>query len=254
MKGSTVDLMKLKRYIPIFLSLFIILGLLPLQCVHAENLLENADFSELDDEDLPVFWYTDAYVQDTAYTRYEISDADPDHPHAAVIQNFGKNDARFAQAVEVEPDSLYLFSGDIRADEVEGGHGANLSVEGVYQFSEKLYDTQGLWKHIEYYGETGPEQNYITVFARLGGYSGESTGKAWFSNLSLTKVEEIPGDLVADSWYVDSVSYNDEYDDTDDETFDSTGTFRPWFFLVSAVYTAAALFMFRFLRKILRTP
>ena len=249
MKGSTVDLMKLKRYIPIFLSLFIILGLLPLQCVHAENLLENADFSELDDEDLPVFWYTDAYVQDTAYTRYEISDADPDHPHAAVIQNFGKNDARFAQAVEVEPDSLYLFSGDIRADEVEGGHGANLSVEGVYQFSEKLYDTQGLWKHIEYYGETGPEQNYITVFARLGGYSGESTGKAWFSNLSLTKVEEIPGDLVADSWYVDSVSYNDEYDDTDDETFDSTGTFRPWFFLVSAVYTAAALFMFRFFRK-----
>ena len=248
-KGSTFDLMKFKRYIPLFISLFIVLGLMPLQSVHAENLLENADFSELDDENLPVFWYTDAYVQDTAYTSFEITDADSAHPHAAVIHNFGKNDARFVQSVEVEPNSLYLLSGDIRADEVEGGHGANLSVEGVYQFSEKLYDTEGQWKHIEYYGETGPEQDYITVYARLGGYSGESTGKAWFSNLSLTKVDEIPGDLIADSWYTESIAHDDDENDTEDEIYDTNGTFRPWFILIVAAYTAAAVFAFLHFRE-----
>ena len=238
--------MKLKRYIPIFITLFILLASVPFTgSAQAENLLENADFSELDDEDLPVYWYTDAYVQDTAYTRFQVADADPEHPHAAVIQNFGSNDARFAQSVEVEPDSLYLLSGYILAENVEGGHGANLSVEGVYQFSEKVYDTEGQWKYIEYYGETGPDQEFITVYARLGGYSGESTGKACFSNLSLTKVDEVPGDLIADPWYTGSSSYDyGDEDDTEDEEYDQTGTFRLGFGLIAAAYTAAALFVF----------
>ena len=44
----------------------------------------------------------------------------------------------------------------------------------------------------ELYGRTGPDQHALTVFARLGGYSGESQGEAWFANLSLKKVTAVP--------------------------------------------------------------
>ena len=104
---------------------------------------------------------------------------------------------------------------------MEGGHGANLSVEGIYAFSEKYYDTDGQWQYIEYYGETGPDQDYLTVFARLGGYSGVSTGKAYFADLSLKKVDSIPGDGIADLWYKENSYIVQDEEETDDVSFSS---------------------------------
>ena len=163
----------------------IILIMFSLSFSLAENLLENADFRELDEDGFPEYWYTDAYILEPGYTVFNLEEDPVSHAVIAEIRNIGSNDARYAQDVEVEPDSLYCFSGDILADGIEAGHGANLSIEGIYAFSEKLYETDGEWRHIEYYGETGPDQNLLTVFARLGGYSGMSTGKASFAGLAL---------------------------------------------------------------------
>ena len=124
------------------------------------------------------------------------------------------------------------------ADGVKDGHGANLSIEGIYAFSEQLYDTGGEWKHIEYYGETGPEQDFITVFARLGGYSGESTGRACFKNLSLEKADSVPGEQIADLWYRETENHDDFAEtEEDDET---AGPAWPWLLLIAAVYATAA--------------
>ena len=237
--------MKIRRWLPYaaaFLLLFILFTVnLP---ARAENLLLNGDFSELDEDGLPEYWYPDAYVIDEGYTLYKAAEGDAEHPHAAVIQNIGENDARFAQTVKVEPDSLYLLSGYILAEGVEGGHGANLSIEGLYDFSEKLYDTEGAWQRIEYYGETGPDQENITVFARLGGYSGESKGKAYFSDISLTRVDALPDDVSAAQWYrADDDYYDDEDEYDDDLTDDSDGFFRKWFILMIILYTAAAVWI-----------
>ena len=224
----------------------LILILCPLYALAAENLLRNADFSELDSDGLPTGWYTDAYTRETGYTRFSVSGGDELHPSAVSIMNIGENDARFAQNVDVEPDSLYMLSGYIRADGVTGGHGANLSVEGVYAFSEKVYDTNGQWQRIEYYGETGPGQHSLTVFARLGGYSGVSTGTAYFADLSLTKVDSVPGDEAADLWFIGS-DYEDDYDGEFDT---ESGTFRPQLLIIGILYTAAALyFLFRSYRR-----
>ena len=228
------------------ISAVMILVLCPLQAVAAQNLLRNADFSELDTDSMPSGWYTDAYTQEAGYTRFTASGGDSRHPSAVSIQNIGENDARFAQTVSVEPDSLYLLSGYIRADGVTGGHGANLSVEGVYAFSEKVYDTDGQWQRIEYYGETGPDQHSLTVFARLGGYSGVSTGTASFAELSLTRVDSVPGDSVADLWYIQS-DYEEDYEEEYDN---ASGTFRPKLLIIGILYTAAALYvLFRSYRR-----
>ncbi len=208
-----------------------------------ENLLQNADFSELDSEGMPAHWYTDAFYLNPGYTVFGVSEGDSDHSHMITIQNINENDARFAQAVEVEPETLYKLSGYIRADGVEGIHGANLSIEGIYAFSDELYNTEDEWEYIEYYGETGPEQDYIVVLARLGGYSGVSTGKAAFANLSLTKADRVPGDLIADRWYRETDAASDEdYEEEKDSFFESV-PFTVWLILISLVYLFSALIL-----------
>ena len=230
--------MNFKRLITILMIAFVIPFYL--SCIaSAENLLENSDFMQLNNEGLPSDWYTDAYVLEPGYSVFSISEGDPEHPLALVIQNIGENDARFAQTVDVDPESLYLLSGYIKAEGIEGGHGANLSVEGVYAFSEEYYDTAGEWAYIEYYGETGPEQDYLTVFARLGGYSGVSTGKAYFADLSLTKVASAPGDIIADRWYKESISINSY--DTTEEGSSASGSFWPWLMIIGTIFVSVSL-------------
>ena len=236
-----------KRSIFIFTAVLVMILLCSFGMAESTNLLKNADFLRIGNDGLPDGWYTDAYITEPGYTSFGMAEGDPSHPLAVTIQNIGENDARFAQTVEVEPDSLYCFSGYVRAEGVKKGHGANLSVEGIYAFSDKCFDTEGEWEYIEYYGETGPEQHAVTVFARLGGYSGESTGKAWFANLSLTKVDRVPGDGIADLWYRDSSYEEDEYDDdTDTEDQDYPQSTRNPMMIIILLYTIASLvFIYR---------
>ena len=226
--------------------LFIILFSLAIYCFsdsHAENLLENPDFSLLDEEGLPTEWYTDAYILDDGYTVFSTENGDSLHPKTVEINNIGKNDARFAQVVPVEPNTLYRLSGYIRAEGVEGGHGANLSIEGVYAFSPKIYDSHGEWVHIEYYGETGPDQEYVTVFARLGGYSGESTGRAWFADLSLEKADSVPGEGIADLWFREAK--DDEPVDSEQEEKGLSHPFWPWLLIMDIVFALISAALIR---------
>ena len=56
--------MTIKRITAISAAVLIII-LCPLYALAAENLLRNADFSELDSDGLPTGWYTDAYTRET---------------------------------------------------------------------------------------------------------------------------------------------------------------------------------------------
>ncbi len=234
--------------------LLIILSVLILPCGGSsesaeENLLYNGDFEKQDAEGFPDGWFTDAYLLDPGYSEYACTAGmDGENSKAVTIRNTAKNDARFAQTVQVKPDTLYCLSGYIRAENVSDGHGANLSVEGVYAFSTKVYETEGEWQYIEYYGFTGPDQYYITVFARLGGYSGESKGTASFDRLSLVEVEELPEDVLADPWYTAPVyDADDDWTEPDQET-GKTGPYWPKLLMIGFIYCfvlIAVLYYFR---------
>ena len=227
--------MRLKRITAVLASVLMILVPMCSFCDdYEENLLKNADFIHIGNDGLPDGWYTDAYINEEGYTVFGTEEGDPEHPMAVTIRNIGENDARFAQKVKVEPETLYCFSGYIRATGVEGGHGANFSVEGIYAFSDKCFDTEGEWEYIEYYGETGPDQEYVTVFARLGGYSGVSTGKASFADLSLTRVDSVPGDGIADLWYRSEIYSEDDYDE--EETSENHFDVRTILILTACLY------------------
>lgn len=169
--------------------------------VTGKELLINGDFNTLAEDGLPEAWYSDAYYQADGYTSYErIRDASLNGQYVMHITNHEMNDARIAQTVAVEPNSLYCLSGLLKA-KTEGGRGANLSIEGVYTFSNCLYDTADEWQQVTLYGRTDNNQKSMTIFARLGGYSGETKGEAWFSNLSLKKVSEAPSNAIIGNFF-----------------------------------------------------
>ena len=224
-----------KNKLIMLLAVMMMVLVLPLAALAESNLLENPGFEVLDKEGMPAGWYTDAYISQAGYTTYGASGDAFDGDTCAFVNNIGINDARFAQRVEVEPNSLYLLSGRIKVDSmVDGGRGANLSIKDIYVFSESVFDADGEWHYVELYGETGEDQHEVTVFARVGGYSGESQGKAYFDDLSLTKVNAVPGDAAAKLWFRNTTPVKVDPVEVDDE--EEAKPFWPWLLVISAAY------------------
>ena len=225
--------------------LLLLLGMLLFTCVFAAaeeevNLLVNPGFEDVSADGRPVGWYTDAYLKRDGVSQFSLIDAAHDGQHAVQIDNFDLNDARYAQTVQVRPNAMYRLSGWIKATDIfDVGHGANLSIEGVYVFSDSLYETAGEWVYIETYGLTAEDQTEVTIYARVGGYSGESQGTAAFDDLALVEVEALPQDVFAEAWYV--IPSIQELDEPTTETDEVAVPFWLWLIVLSAVYTAFAL-------------
>lgn len=212
------------------------------QAEDAVNLLTNPGFEDVDESGLPVGWYTDAYVRREGVTLYQSTGDAHSGSYAVSVNNCDMNDARFAQTVRVQPNTMYRLSGWIKAVGIgDAGHGANVSVEGVHARSEGLYETDGEWVYVETYGLTDDDQTEVTVFARVGGYSGESEGLAYFDDLCLEAVTELPDGVYAKAWYtVESVQVIDPVEEED-----TAQPFWPWLLVLAALYCAAALWLMR---------
>ena len=227
--------------------LFVLLALMLILCScdagkgkdgEDSELLLNGDFSVLQGQ-LPANWQTDAWYSDCIYTEFFVEQTDSGN--CIHIVNHELNDARFKQKVKVQPNEIYLLHGYVRvdADEKMNGRGANLSIGGIYAFSESYFghDAATEWHEISYYGRTGPEQKELEVFARLGGYGGESKGEAWFRDLSLKMVSSIPSDAYAALWYDPQTGIR-----TEQETPERNETATMTLLLCSGLYLLIAEF------------
>lgn len=235
--------MQKMRLFALILAIMMLTLQLPLSFASADdvNLLKNPGFEEIGADGMPLGWHTEAYINQAGYTTYAVSDDAYDGEYSAVVNNIGMNDARFAQTVEVIPASLYCLSGWIKVDSMtDSGRGANLSVEDLYVFSESVFDVDGEWHYVELYGETGEDQYEVTVFARVGGYSGESQGKAYFDQISLREVNEVPGDGVAALWFRQETPVTVDPVEEDEP---EAAPFWPWLLVISFVYLALAMWM-----------
>lgn len=196
------------------------------QAVSYDNILRNGDFSAKDDQGNPTGWYKDAYAG-LAGCDFEVTETE--YGAAAHIVNHMPKDARYAQQVSVSPNTLYRLHGWIKAS-AEGGRGANLSVEGVYAFSESVFETQDAWQEVTLYGRTGENQHSLIVFARLGGYSGEAEGEAYFRDITLCRADAVPEGSSAVNWYAQNASAGN------DGEASAQGTAAPLLLTSSAVY------------------
>ncbi len=208
----------MKRAYRVILALVLILSLAGCALAEEENLLVNGDFSDVNGDN-PQGWRRDMWLTDTGVSVLTV-DEDGYEGGCVTVTNVDENDARFAQTVSVEPDTLYRISGMIRAEGCdEGGYGASLSLENVFVYSDAVYDTDGDWEYVELYGRTGPSQTSMTVFARVGGYGALSKGRASFDNLELVRLDEAPEDVIVNDFYRETTraaSNDDDGDDGDD--------------------------------------
>jgi len=94
-----------------------------------------------------------------------------------------ENDARWVQAVDVDPGSHYFLSGWIKTEDAgpigsDWGAGANLSLLGTWTRSDHLLGTRS-WTCNGVRFDSGSESQ-VSVGARLGHWGGTAAGTAWF--------------------------------------------------------------------------
>ncbi len=159
------------------------------------NLIKNGDFSVIRDQH-PEDWEEGMWVTSPGTSYLEAVTLE-DGTTAALIENAGLNDARFEQTVTLRENTTYRLSARARAEGCGSGIGANLSFMGIFGTSREVHDTRGEWEELALYARTGAGQKEATVAVRLGGYGSENTGKAWFTDVVLEEVSEVPvGELV----------------------------------------------------------
>lgn len=167
------------------------------------NLLPNGGFESLTSSNEPEGWYATAYLSQPGYSLLKATNTYAHSgQYSVMVENATSNDARYTCTVRVKPSTLYRLSGYVLVETMEDtGNGANFGIEGIYAFSDGLFDTSGDWKFLEWYGETGENQTELTLGVRVGGYSAESTGKAYFDDMCLEEVSHLPSGVIADLWY-----------------------------------------------------
>ena len=200
----------MKRAIAVLLSFLLVISIFAFSLAEMKNLLANGSFEQLDGTGNPIDWYANAYRGQAGYSRIAVTDEKAHSGrYSAMIENASSNDARFTCTAKVKPQALYRLSGYVLVDHMEDiGNGANLAIEGIYAVSDCLFDTANEWQYVEWYGETGPEQTELTFGVRVGGYSAESVGKAYFDDIALEEVDTLPQNIIASVWYDAGSSYS----------------------------------------------
>lgn len=186
------------------ITILLILCLLPAAALAqddhlaGEQLLYNPDFSETADVlELPVGWTAQAYAEGGA-ALLEQTEAGA----AIRVESAAGNDVRAYQDVAVAPDTVYRLRAMVRTEDVQGGQGASLSIDnygldGSYCYSGGLTGTTG-WTELTLYVRTGAEQTTLRAALRLGGYGMESSGTAWFCDVSLYACDEVASGTIID--------------------------------------------------------
>ena len=197
----------MRRFV-LIISVFL-MALFPLCGAYAEEqvYIENPDFQYMDAESMPSGWYTDAWYTGDGDFFVEMDEVDGNT--CLHITNPAQNDVRLCQDIDVEPDSYYRISCDIKAQGVSDGGGANVSVAGTMAASEPITGNAD-WRRAELVGRTEQDQYTMTVCMRLGGYSSLSSGEAWFKDFSVTKLDGAPAGEVQDFYYYNNANANSE--------------------------------------------
>ena len=144
------------------------------------------DFTDADGE-LPRGWTVDSYEG-----RYETTLENGTFGMSSEIAD----DCRLIRTIEVEPETRYVLTAEVRTQDVEGGQGATLSIDnysldGSYMYSEGIYGTTD-WTTLTLAFRTAKGQDRITAALRMGGYSNVSSGSVWFRSVSFEQSDHAP--------------------------------------------------------------
>ncbi|WP_081986515.1 hypothetical protein [Chitinibacter sp. ZOR0017] len=139
---------------------------------------------------LPSDWQWSAWKPEIS--RAEISkQAAADGQQVLHLISSQPNHARLTKTIAIEPNRLYRFSAQLKAQGANADKlAAVLGVDGIYEASETVRAADR-WYPRELYIRSN-DASAVTVSLGLGHFGNENQGEAWFDAVSLTAVEGLP--------------------------------------------------------------
>lgn len=194
----------MKKLLFPMIMLFVLLLNIPI-LADSNNLVQNFGFEQgsLDK------WDRQAYTNTDGITEFFIDDT-VSHSGAksACIINNSPNHSRFNQEIKVKGNSYYKLSCWVKTENVGSDYtGANITVEGILDISEHIQGTND-WQYIELYGSTKKNQKSFVLSLALGSYGNVNTGKVWFDDVVVEKVDKVPSNVKVAKLYVEDTSTN----------------------------------------------
>lgn len=159
------------------------------------NLIPNPGFEEGSNGE-PYFWAKNAWDNNGGVTVFMWDDSQKHSGTKSVcILNNSPNDARYRQQVKAETNSYYKISCWAKTENVGmNNKGANISADGILDTSNEVKGNSEGWQYLELYGKTSDSQQNFTLTLGLGGYGSTNTGKAWFDDVTVEKLANLPAD------------------------------------------------------------
>jgi dolichyl-phosphate-mannose-protein mannosyltransferase len=166
-------------------------------CSHAgKAVITNSDFEQgkTDSGGITGWQRYDYYgkmTPDNPYTQFSLADTD-DGGKALCIENMQPNDARLYQHIDASANTKYKITASVKTEGISAeGAGANISVKDFAGTSSRMTGTKD-WTTQTVYVDVWDFYEGFDLCLCLGGYSAESTGKAYFDNITIEEVDEIP--------------------------------------------------------------
>lgn len=178
---------RLSRGLYTLLAFTMVIGYAAQASAQRDNLLPNGSVEDGVYPDGPFGWKRQAFGPEASLTW----DMEFAHggAHSVKILASQPNDAAWIQTITVAPNTNYLLSGWIKTDSVahtEGSVGANLCLFGTWQQTAAVIGTTD-WTQVRMSFNSGPSGT-VTIGARLGYWSGTTTGTAWFDDMRVTEI------------------------------------------------------------------
>ena len=145
-------------------------------------------------------FYTGAYYE--GRTVYEIVPEGPDGSNCAKITSDEVNDARFLVDITVLPETYYKVTAKVKTQGVISPNkqaGANISSLYSYDFGGG-YTGDNDWTEVTVYGRTSKNQKVANICFRLGFYSCDTSGTAWFDDIRIEQLSKLPAGASAISF------------------------------------------------------
>ncbi len=211
-----------KKFFAIVISLLIALIVICIACVAfllsdvlSEDKQDKVIFYSDFNEDVGDF-KSSAWNKANSVFGHSVSDG-IDGSGCVKVSNIRANDARYEINLDVEKNTYYKISGWVKTENITDdgiAAGANISVMKNFEKYQYIYGTND-WTYIETYGKTDRNQEEITVALRVGFYSGDNTGTAWFDNIEVKRISSLPDGVVAVN-FADTLTANNVQNDEDE--------------------------------------
>jgi hypothetical protein len=153
------------------------------------NLLSNGDFATGSGRS-PDHWRTGGWNESPAVTAYDWLHSPGSEPELAV-NNIQPNDARWLQTMTLDA-GWYYVGAEVRTDGVTGNAaGASVSLDEDGINSPDLHGTTD-WHRLGLYLKVGAHGADVDVALRLGGFGSLNTGRSFFRNARVVKLDALP--------------------------------------------------------------